>query len=202
MKKNVLFLMTISIFCCYVTSCSDDDVMAEHLNQWMLDNINAFDAIKSNPEYKELLSPGNEGSIYYKVLQAGTGTETIKYTSTADCYYKGWLVADYPYYNLNAGYVFDQRLFDDGVPVNFSVRETYSYDETSGYTYQTGGVIVGWKTALQYMVKGDKWEIWIPYQLGYGKEGATNDTGSLLIPGYSTLAFEIEVVEVWGIDDL
>ena len=196
MKNNVLFLMTISIFYCCVTSCSDDDIMTEHLSQWMLDNETAFNAIKTNPEYTELPSLGNEGSIYYKVIQAGTGTEAIYYTSTATCYYKGWLVADYPFYNLETGYVFDQQLFDDGEPVSFSIIATYTYDESSGTTYQSGGVITGWKTALQYMVKGDKWEIWIPYQLGYGKEG----NGS--IPGYSTLVFEIEVVEVYGIDDL
>jgi len=52
------------------------------------------------------------------------------------------------------------------------------------------------------LVKGDKWEVWVPYELGYGREGSTDDSGNLIIPGYSTLVFEIEVVGVWGIDDL
>ena len=199
MKKKALNLMAIIAFC-NVTSCNKE--MDEHLNQWMSDNIIAFNAIRANPEYKELVSPGNEGSIYYKVLQAGNGTDTIKYTSSVTCYYKGWLIADYPYYNLKAGYVFDQRLFDDGAPSSFSIAITYIYDEESGYTYQTGGMINGWKIALQHMVKGDKWEIWIPYQLGYGSESTKDSNGVLIIPGYSTLVFEIEVVGVWGIDDL
>ena len=199
MKKNGLFLMAIAVFC-YVTSCSDD--IEDHLNQWMLDNVIAFNAIKTNPEYKELISPGNEGSIYYKVLQAGSGTDTIKYTSTVTCYYKGWFIVDYPFYNIKAGNVFNQKLFDDGAPISFSMVIIYIYDESTGETYQTGGMIGGWKTALQHMVKGDKWEIWIPYQLGYGRQGNIDqNTGIIVIPGYSTLVFEIEVVGVVGIDD-
>ena len=199
MKKNVLKLTVITVFCC-MTACNDE--MDEHLNQWMLDNILAFNTIKANPEYRELISPGNEGSIYYKVLQAGSGTDTIKYTSAVTCYYKGWFIADYPHYNLKSGTIFDQRLFDDGAPGSFSLAISYVYDESTGYSYQTGGMINGWKTALQHMVKGDKWEIWVPYELGYGREGSTDDSGNLRIPGYSTLVFEIEIVGVWGIDDI
>ena len=191
--------MAITAFYC-LTSCSDE--MEEHLEQWMIDNIMAFNAIRVNPEYSELVSPGNEGSICYKVLQAGNGTDTIKYTSSVTCYYKGWLVADYPNHNIKAGDVFDQRLFDDGPPSSFSIAISYIYDESTGYSYQTGGMINGWKTALQHMVKGDKWEVWIPYQLGYGREGISNSNGRLIIPAYATLVFEIEVVNVWGIDDL
>jgi FKBP-type peptidyl-prolyl cis-trans isomerase len=47
----------------------------------------------------------------------------------------------------------------------------------------------GWVIALQNMVEGDKWEIRIPHKLAYGEKGY----GS--IPGYTTLAFEIEVIK-------
>ena len=183
MKKIAICLMAITVSCC-ITSCGDDK--EDHLNQWMMANVNAFNAIKVNPEYRELLSPGNEGSIYYKVLQAGNGTDSIKYTSIVTCYYKGWLIADYPFYNIQTGYVFDQRLFDDGPPLQFALNS----------------LVNGWKTALQHMTKGDKWEIWIPYQLGYGRTGSYDSyTGALKIPGYSTLVFEMEIVNVKGIDD-
>ena len=67
------------------------------------------------------------------------------------------------------------------------------------------GVTVSFKgiqAALQKMVEGDKWEIWIPYQLGGGKSKASTLTLGFggasrpPIPAYSTLVFEIEVVEV------
>ena len=183
MKKNAVYLAILTAFCC-ISSCSDDK--EDHLNQWMMVNVNAFNAIKSNPEYKEIISPGNEGSIYYKVLQSGNGIDSIKYTSTVTCYYKGWLIADYPHYKFKAGHVFDQKLFDDGPPAQFTVS----------------GLTGGWKTALQHMTKGEKWEIWVPYQLGYGREGSVDlYTGEIKIPGYSTLVFEMEVLKVKGIDD-
>lgn len=51
-------------------------------------------------------------------------------------------------------------------------------------------VISGWTVALQHMVEGDKYEVWIPQQLAYG----ASDNGD--IPAYSTLIFEIELVSV------
>lgn len=179
MKKYGLFLtMFVMVYVC-TTSCKKES--EDQLEKWMIANLAAFNAIKTNPEYKELKSPGNEGSIYYKILNKGDGTDSIRYTSSVNCYYKGYFVADYPDYNITVGSVFDQRLFDDGTPRFFSVN----------------GVIGGWKTALQHMVKGDKWEIWVPYQLGYGRSGSSNS-----IPGYSTLVFEMEVLGVIGVDFL
>ncbi|MDR2680216.1 MAG: FKBP-type peptidyl-prolyl cis-trans isomerase [Tannerella sp.] len=175
MKKYGLYFMMILAASLAAVSCSDDD--DSHLDKWMVANQQAFNAVKTNPEYRELKSPGSEGSIYYKVLEKGEGTDSIYYTSVVSCYYKGWLVADYPEKNITEGDVFDRKLFDDGAPYSFTVGTT---------------VIGGWKTALYGMVKGDKWEVWVPYQLAYGRSGS----GS--IPGYSTLVFEIEVVRVDG----
>ena len=177
MRKYGLYLIMLAatLFC--ATSCSDEE--DNHLERWMIANQNAFNAIKTNPEYKELKSPGNEGSIYYKVLKEGDGTDPIYYTSTVECYYKGWLVENYPEIKVEKGHVFDKKLFDDGEPFSFTPNS----------------VIGGWKTALQHMKKGDKWEIWIPYQLGYGRAGSGTS-----IPGYSTLVFEVEVISVKGID--
>ena len=186
MKKYGLYLMMVAaaLFCS--TSCGDEEE-DNHLERWMVANQNAFNAIKTNPEYKELKSPGNEGSIYYKVLEEGEGTDSIYYTSIVDCFYKGWLIADYPELYFTNGHIFDQALYDYGPPAIFNA----------------GGVVSGWKTAFQHMKKGDKWEVWIPYQLGYGRDGSIDpNTKRVAIPGYSTLVFEVEIVSVRGIDDL
>ena len=53
-------------------------------------------------------------------------------------------------------------------------------------------LIMGFSTALQYMHKGDTWRVIIPYQLGYG--AAVKDD----IPAYSTLIFEIHLVDFWS----
>ena len=198
MKKYGLYLMMIAAMLFCSTSCGDDDD-ANPLEGWMIANQNAFNAIKNNSGYKELKSPGNEGSIYYKVLEEGDKTAPILYTSRIEAYYKGWFPVGSD--NLpgsaviKAGDVFDSKLLDDGSPLKFAISpELADYHQTqnpNGYRFRT----IGERVALQSMNKGSKWEIWVPYQLAYGRE----NSGS--IPGYSTLVFEIEVVSVRNIDD-
>ena len=54
---------------------------------------------------------------------------------------------------------------------------------------EVNGVLEGFATALQHMHRGDHWRVTIPHQLGYGASGTTG------IPGYSTLIFEIRLVD-------
>ena len=58
-------------------------------------------------------------------------------------------------------------------------------------TFPVGGVIAGWTEALQLMVPGDKWKLYIPFNLAYGEKGAGKD-----IPPFATLIFEIELLSV------
>ena len=51
-------------------------------------------------------------------------------------------------------------------------------------------LIEGWIIAMQQMHIGDKWEIYIPAEMGYGKFSQPG------IPGGSTLIFEIELLGV------
>lgn len=58
-------------------------------------------------------------------------------------------------------------------------------------TFQVDQVIPGWTQALQKMKVGDKWKLFIPPELGYGKRGA----GAKIEPGMA-LIFEVELLEV------
>ena len=51
-------------------------------------------------------------------------------------------------------------------------------------------LIQGWIIALQQMHIGDKWELYIPAEMGYGKSSVPG------IPGGSTLIFEIELLGI------
>jgi len=51
-------------------------------------------------------------------------------------------------------------------------------------------LIEGWIIALQQMHIGDKWELYIPAEMGYGKFSQPG------IPGGSTLIFEIELLGI------
>lgn len=68
-----------------------------------------------------------------------------------------------------------------------------TFDSSRGGTapaFRLRDLIPGWIIALQQMHIGDKWEIHIPAEQGYGK---FNQPG---IPGGSTLIFEIELLGI------
>ena len=171
-----------------ITSCKKDKV-DPYIETWKQQNEKAFNDLAFNPDYTELRMPGSTGSIYYRVIQNGTG-KRVFYNSRAEVYYKGWFVVNNSDYGKTAGTLFDHHLFDDGVTFKVAIS-SQAADNTYKLVY-----VEGWKIALQYMVEGDKWEVWIPYRYAYGVEG-----NSPTIPGYSTLAFEIELIKAIDPDE-
>ena len=53
--------------------------------------------------------------------------------------------------------------------------------------FRLSDLIEGWIIAMQQMCVGDKWEVYIPSEMGYGKFSQPG------IPSGSTLIFEIEL---------
>ena len=66
-----------------------------------------------------------------------------------------------------------------------------SYDRGEPAVFGVNQVIAGWTEALQLMSEGSKWELYIPYTLGYGEHGAPG-----AIPPYSALVFTVELIKV------
>jgi FKBP-type peptidyl-prolyl cis-trans isomerase FklB len=65
-----------------------------------------------------------------------------------------------------------------------------SYRRGNPIVFSVSGVIKGWTEGLQLMNAGSKYRFFIPYQLGYG------EMGSQRIKPYSTLIFEVELLEI------
>ena len=102
--------------------------------------------------------------IYYKVLTPGkSGGSHPNKGSVITCHYTGKTIN---------GKKFDSSR--GGAPLACRLRE----------------LIVGWIIALQEMVPGDKWEVYIPAEMGYGNRSVPG------IPGGSTRIFEIELIAV------
>lgn len=61
-------------------------------------------------------------------------------------------------------------------------------------TFAVGGVIPGWTEALLKMKVGDKWQLVVPSELGYGREGDPDG----VIPPNTTLVFDVELMGIEG----
>ncbi len=77
------------------------------------------------------------------------------------------------------GFLIDGTVFDS------------SYQRGEPATFPLNQVITGWTEGLQLMQEGAKYRFFIPYRLAYGENGA-----GTLIPPYSTLIFDVELIEV------
>jgi len=106
--------------------------------------------------------------LQYKVLKAGTGVGHPLPATPCDCHYEGKLIN---------GNKFDSS-YDRGAPTTFAPNQ----------------VIAGWTEAMQLMVEGDEWEMYIPSNLAYGDQGV----GGGLIPGGATLIFRMELLSIKG----
>ncbi len=111
--------------------------------------------------------PGVEalgGGVYYRVIKSGNAeSRTPDRNSVVTVHYTGKTI--------------DGKEFDSstgGVAPAFRLRD----------------LIDGWIIALQKMHVGDKWDLYIPADKGYGKFSQPG------IPGGSTLIFEIELLEI------
>lgn len=68
-----------------------------------------------------------------------------------------------------------------------------SYSRGQPAVFPVGRVIKGWTEALQLMKEGAKWQLCIPPELAYGKNGMPP-----VIPPEATLYFEVELLKVRG----
>lgn len=131
--------------------------------------MNKNEYARSNKEW--LAGKAKEGGVTqlakgvcYKVLQSGPeGGKQPTPNSVVSCHYLGRTID---------GKCFDTSL--GGYPLAIRLRD----------------LIEGWVIALQQMRVGDKWEIYIPSELGYGSFSQPG------IPANSTLIFEIELLGV------
>eukprot|EP00392_Amoebophrya_sp_AT5.2_P016868 g17175.t1 len=105
--------------------------------------------------------------LAYKVLNAGEGTAHPLVGTPCECHYKGTLI--------------NGKQFDS------------SYDRGAPTTFAPNQVIKGWTEAMQLMVQGDKWEMYIPPELAYGERAMGQD-----IPAGSTLVFTMEIMKIKG----
>ncbi|MFC5079923.1 Outer membrane protein MIP precursor [Vibrio thalassae] len=105
-----------------------------------------------------------ESGLQYEVLHTSGNTEKPGPKSKVKVHYHGTLID---------GTVFDSSV-DRGTPISFGLNQ----------------VIKGWQEGLQYMSESDKYRLYIPSTLGYGKNGSGP------IPPSAVLIFDVELIEI------
>ena len=103
--------------------------------------------------------------LEYKDLKKGAG-ESATRGDVVVVHYTGW---------LTDGKQFDSSLGD--APFSFKLG--------------VGEVIAGWDEGVAGMMVGGKRKLWVPPQLGYGRQGALPE-----IPPNAELIFEVELLEL------
>jgi FKBP-type peptidyl-prolyl cis-trans isomerase FklB len=101
--------------------------------------------------------------LQYKVIKEGTG-KSPNGDDIIVCHYTGKLINNTTF----------QSSYDEGQPLK---------------AYPSG-VIPGWREALPRMKVGSIWELYVPYQLGYGSGGIKDK-----VPPYATLIYQIELLD-------
>ena len=102
--------------------------------------------------------------IYYKVLSEGRNDgRHPSPRSIVTAHYTGWTINGKKFDSSRGGALLAIRLCD---------------------------LIEGWIVAMQQMCVGDRWEVYIPAEMGYGKFSQPG------IPAGSTLIFEIELLGI------
>ena len=82
------------------------------------------------------------------------------------------------------------RVHYEGRLIDGTVFDASSKHGTEPASFRPDQVIRGWTEALTMMPVGSKWRLFIPQELGYGERQAGN------IPPYSTLIFDVELVNI------
>ena len=172
-----------------VCACSEENTEEDEYANWQERNEGTTDRwaiLANNGTYQKILTytkdastPGltNGDYIYYEVLERGEGTESPIFTDSVRVAYRGRFI---PTTNYSEGYVFDQTYLGD-----------FDWKTANMTDFVASGVVEGFSTAVMNMHAGDRWRVYIPYQLGYG---STTQNG---VQGYSNLTFDIALKAFW-----
>jgi FKBP-type peptidyl-prolyl cis-trans isomerase FklB len=200
MSTNKLILFALLLFIGLgLSSCGEDENTVEEYPNWQVKNEtyykNLTDSVKrlianGNKEWKFFKTWSKDDSIKGKlgdsicvhVLTAGTGSGCPLYNDSVRVHYLGKLL---PSTSYPEGYIIAQSYYG-----------TYSPETSVPKAFLVSGLIDGFTTALMKMHIGDRWLVYMPYDLGYGSSTSSS------VPAYSTLIYDITLAAYYhvGVD--
>lgn len=171
--KKIFYFALLAIV---TVSCSSDFQTWKELNEdWLLQK-----------ESKLGLNDAGEKDAY--ILDSGVLTDGVQY----EIFHVGYGATPKPSVNPS------NRKPNSQVKVKYTgwTVDGVQFETNKGVWLPLSNVIQGWQSALSHMPAGSHWKVYIPWQLAYGEKGSQSSRGNYLIPPYSTLVFDIELLEV------
>ena len=195
MKKSILLSLLFTQCLLLFTSCDETEEVNKYAdwrnrNEAFIDSLKRVYDAKTDPELIQIIPYAEKNyPIYAKKLKTVTSGETPLYTDSVYTYYRGMLIneavfgaATTPHYYTKLYQSLD--VFDK----NFEGEEPNAFESPTKFF--VNGVVAGWREVLQRMKVGERWEVYIPWQQGYGS------SVSGTIPAYSTLIFDVNLVSI------
>lgn len=210
--KKYIYILFVSVLC--LASCDEATNEYDPYENWQARNATWFEdtvqlarqaIAKAKADYGEdewqdhcqwrmykslLKTSASSGpvtdSICVRIISRGEDKDSKgspSFTDSAYVNYRGWIMPVYNYNGNGSEMSMIQEMFDTSYYGEFN-------PETAAPTLMSiKGLIEGFSTALQYMVEGDDWMVFMPYTLAYGSQGSGK------IRGYSTLQFRMNMVK-------
>ena len=209
-KLLLFFTFHLSLFIFFFSSCSSDSSDYDPYHHWRTRNEAWYAGVADSARtaiaaaqrqygdrweehcdwrmYKSLRrSPiyqtGHlEDSICVHILTRGEGTVSPLSTDTVYINFRGWLMPTTDAEGNRKDIIFAQTYYGTFDPATAAATKSVVNAFSEGF-----------ETALQYMVAGDDWNVYIPQDLFYGSSGKD------VIPGYSAALFRINMVKVQSV---
>jgi len=87
----------------------------------------------------------------------------------------------------------------NSVKVNFTASFTNGtvFDSGTNTVFAVSDLIPGFQEAILKMKLGSKWKLFIPYSLAYGSTGTKKSNDEYIVPPYSAIIYEVELVQIY-----
>lgn len=189
MRLSDIKILLLALVAALTFTACDETEEAGEFDNWQKRNEAYIDSIakvartNADGDWKVFLAYGlvdslqwsNQYYVYCHIIEEGEGNEMPMFNDTVLVNYRGRLI---PTKSYDLGYIFDESFTgaldpETDVPTKLNLA----------------GCVRGWTTAMTQMVKGDIWRVYIPSELGYGQSGQG------AIPGYSTLVFDMNLID-------
>ena len=199
--RRTFYLLAVALLAVAFAACEETEEVGRYDN-WRARNDAFIDSLAqvfeqgTDPALQRFnLFVNSSDYIYYKsktpVESEAQNTDPEvyghrpTYGATVRVYYKG--------VNM-LGERFD-GFYGDNPNIDSDGEVNVNEGETNPVSFSMSALVTGWQEALQRMTVGERWEVFIPWEYGYGSRDREDTSGNVTVRAYSTLIFDIQLLD-------